>query len=403
VTSPTRRPRARAAAVPAFVLALALAMPVPTGAVLAGTSATASKPAGAAGPSTLFPADAPHHGNADAISYGAHGELRFGHDRQAGVSEPDWFSVGQAGGFVRARVHPRVRLVLQGAYDRGQDDFTLERALVEFRAGGATRIHAGIIPAPLGTTNASHDAPACEFAERSLVATELVGVPYSELGIGIAGRIGKGAFAYELDLVTGYDDGIVMGGAGGTRVPSGRNNYGDQNGAPALAGRLVWSPGGGSELGLGAQSGRYNRTEIAGVEVDGARYVHLLVADAASSLAGFRLFGEAGVALVDVPPGLEGLYAERQWGASVEAGRTLLDPMLGAWKRTRLTASFRADAVDLDARAVGDSRARVTASLNVRHATRGVVRFGWYYEARHDRFDNRTPFAGLTLTAASYF
>ena len=35
--------------------------------------------------------------------------------------------------------------------------------------------------------------------------------------------------------------------------------------------------------------------------------------------------------------------------------------------------------------------------------SRAVVRVGWYYEVRHDRFDNRTPLGGLTLTAASYF
>ena len=81
----------------------------------------------------------------------------------------------------------------------------------------------------------------------------------------------------------------------------------------------------------------------------------------------------------------------------------MLPPVRKGWKRSRLTASLRADTVDLDARAVGDSRARVTASLNFRHANRAVVRAGWYYEARHDRFDNRTPLAGLTLTAASYF
>ena len=347
--------------------------------------------------------DTPYRGRQEGISYGAYGELRFGHDRQAGVSNPDWFSVGQAGGFVHARFHPRVRVALKGAYDRGQDDFTLERAAIEYRTGGPLRFHAGVIPAPLGTTNLSHDAPACEFADRSLVATDLVGVPYSELGIGVAGRTSQGTLAYELDVVTGYDDGIVMGGEGGTRVPSGRNNYGDQNGVPALAARVVWSPSGSSEVGLAVQSGRYNRTDISGFTVDEARSAHLFVADAASSVAGFRLFSEAALARVDVTPGLEGLYAETQWGLSVEAGRTLLQPVRKSWKRSRLTASLRADAVDLDARAVGDSRARVTASLNFRHANRVVMRLGWYYEARHDRFDNRTPFAGLTLTAASYF
>ena len=383
--------------------ALAVCAIAASGLVLVATPARGAASGSVAKPPAVADPETPYRGHGDAFSYGGHGELRFGHDRQAGVSNPDWFSVGQAGGFVEARLHPRWKLALKGAYDRGQDDFTLERALVEFKTGGPLRIHAGVIPAPLGTTNLSHDAPACEFADRSLVATDLVGVPYSELGIGIAGRAAKGAFAYEVDLVTGFDDGIVMGGAGGTRIPSGRNNYGDQNGVPALAGRVVWSPGGGSELGIAAQSGRYNRTEIAGVTVDQARNAHLFVADAASSLAGFRLFGETSLALVDVPPGLEGLYAERQWGASVEAGRTLFDPVFGGWKKSRLTASVRADAVDLDARAVGDSKARVSASLNLRHTTHAVLRAGWYYEVRHDRFDNRIPFAGLTLTAASYF
>jgi hypothetical protein len=377
--------------------AIILALPPLATTARAATSVAGGKPA----ISTL--SEAPYHGNRDAISFGGHGELRFGHDREAGVSNPDWFSVGQAGGFVQARVHPRVLLAMKGAYDRGQDDFTLERASVEFRTGGSLRIHAGVIPAPLGMTNASHDAPASEFAERSLVATELVGVPYSELGIGVAGRAVSGALSYEVDLVTGYDDGIVMAGAGGTRVPSGRNNYGDQNGALALASRVAWSPGAGAEIGLGAQSGRYNRTEISGVTVDQGRYAHLFVLDGATALAGFRLFSEAALALVDVPPGLEGIYAERQWGVSAEAGRTLLQPLVGGWKRSKLTASLRTDAVDRDARARGDSRARVTASLNLRHASRAVVRVGWYYEVRHDRFDNRTPLGGLTLTAASYF
>lgn len=392
--SPRIRTRARLGA--AIALA-ASTLSFAAGPARGAASTTVVKPPATSGPETAY------RGHGDAVTYGGHGELRFGHDRQAGVSNPDWFSVGQAGGFVEARLHPRWRLALKGAYDRGQDDFTLEKAYVEFRTGGPLRFHAGVIPAPLGTTNASHDAPSCEFGERSLVATELVGVPYSELGFGVAGRAAKGTFAYEVDVVTGYDDGIVMGGAGGTRIPSGRNNYGDQNGVPALAGRVVWSPGGGSELGVGAQSGRYNRTEIGGVTVDQARNAHLFVADGAASVAGFRVFSEAALALVDVAPGLEGLYAERQWGLSLEAGRTLFDPFLGGWKRSKLIAALRADAVDLDARAVGDSRARVTASLNLRHSTHAVVRAGWYYEVRHDRFDNRTPFAGLTLTAASYF
>src|SRR5262245_22335573 len=59
--------------------------------------------------------ESPYRGNRDGLSYGAYGELRFGHDRQAGVSNPDWFSFGQVGGFVRVRAHSRVRFALEGA------------------------------------------------------------------------------------------------------------------------------------------------------------------------------------------------------------------------------------------------------------------------------------------------
>ena len=69
-------------------------------------AATQGSPAKTPVPSS----DTPYRGNRDGISYGAYGELRFGHDRQAGVSNPDWFSVGQAGGFVRVRVHHRVEI-----------------------------------------------------------------------------------------------------------------------------------------------------------------------------------------------------------------------------------------------------------------------------------------------------
>src|SRR5204863_5281588 len=116
-------------------------------------------------------------------------------------------------------------------------------------------LHAGIFLAPLGATNLHHDAPPYEFAERSLVATQLVGVPYAELGAGVRGETRAGKLSYELDVVTGYDDGVVAG-SGGTRIPSGRNNYGDQNGTPALAGRLALHPSAGSEIGLAAQSGK---------------------------------------------------------------------------------------------------------------------------------------------------
>ena len=374
--------------------------------VLLGASACGAAPPAREERSPWPLREGPYHGSLDRIAFGAYGELRFAEDRVRGVTDPEWFSVGRVGGFASARLNPRFEILLEGAWDQGPDDFALEQADLRYRLKRSMQLHAGVFLVPLGRTNLWHDGPAYEFAERSLPATQVVGVPNAQLGIGLRGVGGKlhgWPLTYELDVVTGYDDGLIMDAAGGTRVPMGRNNYGDNNGVPALAARIAAHPSPTSEVGLAAQSGQYNKTVLGGVTIDHARYLHVLVADAASGFAGFNLFSEAAVALIDVPPGLEALYAQRQWGASVEMTRTLREPIFSGWTRSKLSGGLRADAVDLDPSVLGDSRTRLSASLNFRQVPLGVIRLGWYYEIARDRFNNSTPKAGFTVTTAAYF
>jgi hypothetical protein len=348
----------------------------------------------------------PYHGSLDRIAFGAYGELRFAEDRVRGVTDPEWFSVGRIGGFATARLHPRVEFLLEGAWDQGTDDFSLEQADLRYRLKRSMQLHAGVFLVPLGRANLQHDGPSYEFAERSLPATQLIGVPNAQLGVGlrgVGGRFSGWPLSYEVAVVTGYDDGLIMDAVGGTRVPMGRNNYGDNNGMPALSFRVAAHPSPTAEIGLAAQSGKYNETVLGGVTIDRSRYVHVLVADATTGFAGFDLFSEAVVALIDVPSGLEALYAQQQYGGSIELTRALREPIFRGWTHSRLTGALRVDAVELDPSVLGDSRTRLSASLNVRHAPLGVIRFGWYYEIARDRFNNVTPKAGVTLTTAAYF
>jgi len=350
--------------------------------------------------------EGPYHGSLDRIAFGAYGELRFAEDRVRGVTDPEWFSVGRIGGFASARFNPRFEFLLEGAWDQGTDDFSLEQADLRYRLKPSMQLHAGVFLVPLGRTNLQHDGPSYEFAERSLPATQLIGVPNAQLGVGLRGVGGKfhgRPLSYEMAVVTGYDDGLIMDAVGGTRVPMGRNNYGDNNGVPALSVRVAAHPSATSEIGLAAQSGKYNETVLGGVTIDRSRYIHVLVADATSGFAGFDLFTEAAVALIDVPSGLEALYAQQQYGGSIELTRALREPIFTGWTHSRLTGALRVDAVELDPSVLGYSRTRLSASLNVRHVPLGVIRFGWYYEIARDRFNNVTPKAGVTLTTAAYF
>ena len=344
--------------------------------------------------------DGPAHGP-DWLALGGHGELRLGEDRVRGVTDPEWFSVSRVNGFVHLTPGSRWRMAVEGTWDHPTDHFMMERIEAAFRSNPSLEIHGGIFPVPLGRVNLSHDSPQNEFTELSLVATQIIGVPNAMPGLGIKGTAQEGRFVYEADIVTGYSDGLITESSGGTRLPMGRANYGDGNGWPALTGRMSIHPSAKTEWGFGGLTGPYNDTQVGTTDVDETRWVHVFVLDGRTAWAGMRFCGEAAVGIVDVPPSLQGLYAQSQWGASLEASRVLLDPIFS--KHTSLSFALRADAVDFDRSQDGDSRQRVSASLNVHRQPTSVVRFGWYYEVARDRFANNTPKAGLTFTAATYF
>jgi hypothetical protein len=60
-------------------------------------------------------------------------------------------------------------------------------------------------------------------------------------------------WSYEIDIVAGYDGGLVDEVLG-TRIADGRNATGDNNGIPALAARAAYHPGPSSEIGLGVMA-----------------------------------------------------------------------------------------------------------------------------------------------------
>ena len=96
-----------------WVALAALATLVPFGTARAGDTASkkpvprstaTSVPVVAASPRPLGSDTAPYHGSLDNITWGGHGELRFGYDVTAGVSDPSWFSVGRVNGFMEAKL-----------------------------------------------------------------------------------------------------------------------------------------------------------------------------------------------------------------------------------------------------------------------------------------------------------
>ena len=353
-----------------------------------------------------FAVEGPYHGSPQGVTYGGHAEVRFGHDRVAGVANPDWLSFPRISAFATSRVSPSISVIGEAAYDHGVDELTLERVSVQVQVGRSLYAHGGVILLPLLRANFEREAPRREFSEPSMVAAELVGVPSSQMGAGIR-RVAPdskgGGWSYEIDLVAGYDGGLVDEAPLGTRIAEGRNATGDNNGIPSLAARAAYRTSPSTEFGLGLTGGPYNTTEVEGVRIDESRMLYLVAGDAVTDFGRFHVTAEAAMSSIDVPPSLVGIYAESQWGASLEVSNPVFAPVLRSWKRSSLTAALRLDAVDFDRDVPGDSKSRLSANLNFRPSERGVVRGGWYYQIRRDRFDNDIPSAGLAASLAICF
>jgi hypothetical protein len=337
---------------------------------------------------------------------GGYAEAHARYERVDGITEESGFEAKRFNIFTSTRVSDFVRMAAELEFEEGGEEVKLEYAAIDVRIHPALTLRGGMLLSPLGRFNLSHDSPLNEFTDRPLVSTEILGVALSEPGFGVlgqapAGRAGR--VTWEAYLTNGFHDGLVTQSPDGTRIPLGRGNTEDQNGSPAVVGRLAWSPAVGYEVGLSGHHGAWNRFSIDGTQVDERRDLTLGVVDAEVTLAGVRISGEGALARADIPPGLRGTYASRQAGWYVDIARDVG----GGWIRTAPGSTFtlkaRVDVIDLDADAVGQHVRQAGGGINFRPTSESVIKLelvrGWSY----DRFNNRSDFARLLASFATYF
>jgi hypothetical protein len=337
---------------------------------------------------------------------GGYAEAHARYERADGVTEHAGFEAKRFNIFTSTRVSDFVRMAAELEFEEGGHEVKLEYAAIDVRIHPAFTLRGGMLLSPLGRFNLSHDSPLNEFTDRPLVSTEILGVALSEPGFGILGQVPageQGRVTWEVYLTNGFHDGMITNSPEGTRIPLGRGNTEDQNASPAFVGRVAWSPSTGYELGLSGHHGAWNVFSVDGQAVDDRRDLTLGVVDGEVTVAGFRVSGEAALARVDIPPGLFGTYAARQAGFFLDVARDV-----GAgWIRTApgsvFTLKARVDAVDFDTEAAGHHVRQVGAGINFRPTSESVIKTelvrGWGY----DQFNNRSDFARLLASFATYF
>ena len=339
-------------------------------------------------------------------AFGGYAEAHARYSRADGAAEESGFVAKRFNLFASARVSDVVRFASELEFEDGGEKVTIEFAAIDLRIHPSFAVRGGMILSPIGRFNLSHDSPLNEFTDRPLVSTDLIGVALSEPGFGVLGQIGAGArgrVTYEAYATNGFHDGLISNAEDGTRIPLGRGNWEDNNGSPALVGRVTWSPRSAFEIGVSAHRGAYNVFSIDGLQVDERRTATITVVDADAELFGIRVQGEAASASVQVPSGLTGIYASSQRGAYLEAVRPFGRGLVRTLPSSVFAAKLRWDAVDFNTAVPGDSHVQFTAGINFRPTSESVLKLDYVRGRVRDEFHNVGERAAILLSLATYF
>ena len=337
---------------------------------------------------------------------GGYAEAHARYQRVDGLRDEAGFEAKRFNLFANTRVSDFVSIGAELEFEDGAREILLEYAAIDVRIHPALTLRGGMLLSPLGRFNLSHDSPLNEFTDRPLVSTDLLGVALSEPGFGVLGqfRAGRtGRLTYEVYATNGFHDGLIMDSEDGTRIPLGRRNVEDNNGSPAVVGRLAWSPRVGFELGVSAHHGAYNTYDLEGAPVDRKRDLTIGVVDAEAMIFGVRVTGEAARATIDLPDGLEGIYASEQRGIYVEGVRELGRGWIPTMPQSSFALKARFDYVDFDADMVGTSIAQLTVGVNFRPTQDSVLKLDFVRGRGRDEFNNLGEHAFVLASLATYF
>ena len=360
--------------------------------------------------------DRPFLGSLGGTSIGGYLEGNTNYFREEGVTQGFSMELRRFNIFLFSAIGPRIRFLSELEFEHGTEEIALETAQLDVRLSPALSLRAGIILPPLGYLNQNHDSPKWDFVERPLVSTDVIPSTLSEVGAGVLGsvRSGRWTVSYDAYLTNGLQDGIVDNSFGRTDIASGRSDeaFGeDNNGSPALTGRVAVHLVGWGEVGVSGYSGAYNSYRLEGEEVDEPRGLEIVALDVQGDLAGFDVRGELARAWIETPDGLGPTFGEGQWGAHLDLTRRVWSPSLAGYENAALLVGLRLEQVDYNTgsfpstgRAIRDDVRAVVATASLRPSASTAFRFNYRFQWTRDAQGNpASRGAGVQLGFATYF
>jgi hypothetical protein len=358
----------------------------------------------------------PFIGAVSLASIGGYVEGNTNYFVEDGVGEGFSMELRRFNIFLFSQISQRVRFLSELEFEHGTEEIALETALVDVQIRPSLVVRAGIILPPLGYFNQNHDSPRWDFVERPLVSTDIIPSTLSEVGGGVYGRLGGGGFIFSYDayITNGLADAVVGNELGRTAIPSGKSEEllsEDNNGSPALSGRVAVRAPSVGEVGLSYYGGYYNAFRVEGIDVDERRWLGISALDFGGSMGPAQIRGELAYASIDVPPGMVEIFGDAQWGGHIDVTLPVWRPRLLGYQGAVVAASLRLEAVDYNigtfastGDAIGDDVTALVPGISFRPTPGTVFRANYRYHWIRDFAGNPTNrMAGFQLGLATYF
>jgi hypothetical protein len=207
---------------------------------------------------------------------------------------------------------------------------------------------------------------------------------------------------------------VVGNESGRTSIPAGKSQElfaEDNNGSPALSGRIAVRHVGLGEVGVSYYGGYYNSFRVEGEEVDDRRWLGIVALDVGGALGPFDVRAEIAGATIDVPPGLTELFGDTQWGGHLDVLVPVWRPRFLGYTEAVLTAGLRLEHVDHNVGtfsstggSIGDEITAVVPGVSFRPTPGTVFRMNYRYHWIRDLQGNAPArMAGLQVGFATYF
>jgi hypothetical protein len=358
----------------------------------------------------------PFIGAVSMASIGGYVEGNTNYFVEDGVAEGFSMEVRRFNIFLFSQISQRIRFLSELEFEHGTEEIALETALVDLQVRPELVIRAGIILPPLGYFNQNHDSPRWEFVERPMVSTDIIPSTLSEVGGGVYGRVGLGGsiLSYDAYLTNGLTDAVVGNEHGRTDIASGKSEgllAEDNNGSPALSGRVALRDPSLGEVGVSYYGGYYNAFRVEGTDVDERRWLGIGALDFGGSVGPTDVRGELAYASVSVPPGMVEIFGDTQWGGHVDVTAPLWRPRLPGYPEAVVAASMRLERVDYNVGTftatggpIRDDVTAVVSGISFRPSAGTVFRANYRFHWIRD-FAGNPPhrMAGFQLGFATYF